>query len=57
VPVGDAQGLARETAALLLDEEARLRVAAEARVIATRENADHTAHSFETLYESLSERA
>lgn len=57
VPVGDAEGLARETAALLLDEEARLGVAAEAAVVATRENADHTARSFEALYESLTARA
>jgi glycosyltransferase involved in cell wall biosynthesis len=55
-PVGDAGALARHAAALLGDEELRLRVAHEAWTLAMRENADYTARSFGAIYERLTAR-
>jgi glycosyltransferase involved in cell wall biosynthesis len=55
-PIGDAGTLAGHAAALLGDEELRLRVAQQARTLAMRENADCTAHSFEAIYERLTAR-
>jgi glycosyltransferase involved in cell wall biosynthesis len=53
VPVGDAEGLARETEQLLGDEARRLRLAAEAQRRALAQDADWTAQRFETVYEEL----
>jgi glycosyltransferase involved in cell wall biosynthesis len=50
VPVGDAEALARETAALLADEPRRLALAAEAQRLALGIDADHTAAAFERIY-------
>jgi glycosyltransferase involved in cell wall biosynthesis len=50
VPVGDAQALALAAKSLLLDESARLRIAAAAHVRACAEDADNTARLFESLY-------
>jgi glycosyltransferase involved in cell wall biosynthesis len=55
-PIGASALLAREAAMLLNDEELRLRIAHEAWRRATREDADHTARSFEALYESVTAR-
>ena len=52
-PVGEPIILAKHVAALLGDEDLRLRIAHEAWTRATRENADTTARSFESIYESL----
>jgi glycosyltransferase involved in cell wall biosynthesis len=52
-PVGEARMLARHAAALLGDEELRLRVAHQAWNLALRENADHTARAFEAIYGRL----
>ena len=53
VPVGDWSALARATAALLSDEDRRIRIAREALRRATREDADFTAQGFQTIYASL----
>jgi glycosyltransferase involved in cell wall biosynthesis len=55
-PVADAQLLARQVAALLRDEELRIRVAHAACALALRENADYTARAFEELYAGLAAR-
>ena len=52
-PVGEPEPLARQVAALLTDEELRLRVAREAYTRATCEDAGYTARLFEDLYEEL----
>jgi len=52
-PVGEPIVLAKHVAALLDDEDLRLRIAREAWTRATRENADATARCFESIYESL----
>ncbi len=57
VPVGEALVLAEQVAALLGNEELRLRVAHEAFALAMRENADYTARSFERIYERITVRA
>jgi len=53
VPVASAQALARETAALLADEERRLRLAAEAQRRAVAEDADWTARLVNAIYQEL----
>jgi glycosyltransferase involved in cell wall biosynthesis len=53
VPVGEPTLLAQQIATLLTDERQRLAVAQEAWGVATRENADFTACSFEEIYEAL----
>ena len=53
VPVGDDKALARETAALLGDEERRLRLAAAAQQRATHEDADWSAARVLTIYHEL----
>lgn len=53
VPVQDADALARETRALLDDEDRRLRLAAEARRRALACDADWTVRRFEELYDRL----
>jgi len=53
VPVGDADALARETAALLADEPRRLALAAAAQRLALGIDADHTAAAFERIYGEL----
>jgi len=53
VPVGDPAALAAGIAELLNDENRRFRIAQEAWRRATRENADHTAGVFETMYQGL----
>jgi glycosyltransferase involved in cell wall biosynthesis len=53
VPVGESEMLAGQVAALLTDEELRLRVAREAYTRATCEDAGYTARLFEDLYEEL----
>lgn len=53
VPVGDARALAREAAALLADEERRLRLARSAQARALREDADWSAHRVAQLYRCL----
>jgi len=53
VPVGDWIGLAGAIRALLEDDALRLRIASEAMNRATREDADYTAKTFQTLYASL----
>jgi glycosyltransferase involved in cell wall biosynthesis len=53
VAVGDAPALARAIAALLGDEERRLRVAREAYRRALIEDADHTARAFQGIYDTL----
>ena len=52
-PVGDPAALAAQVAALLGDEELRLRIAHEAWRRATRENADSTAAAFGALYATV----
>jgi glycosyltransferase involved in cell wall biosynthesis len=52
-PVGDFRALADAIERLLADEDLRLRTAAEAARRAREEDADHTARSFESLYEEL----
>lgn len=56
VPVGDAVALARETAALLADEERRLRVAAAAQERAQAEDADRTARRVLEIYQEVCSR-
>jgi hypothetical protein len=51
VPAGDASGLAREIAALLADDERRVRMAHDAQQRAIAANADVTAARFERLYD------
>ena len=53
VPVGDDKALARETVALLADEEKRLRLASAAQELATREDADWTARKVCETYDEL----
>ena len=53
VSVGDAEALARETAALLADEPRRLATAHEAQRRAIAIDADFTADAFERIYEEL----
>jgi glycosyltransferase involved in cell wall biosynthesis len=55
-PVGEPVLLAKQTAALLRDEQLRLRIAHEAWSLATRENSDFTARCFEEIYENLKAR-
>lgn len=52
-PVGESELLARQVAALLTNEELRLRVAREAYTRATCEDAAYTTRLFEALYEEL----
>lgn len=54
VPVGDAAGLARETEALLADEERRLTLAREAHRRALRFDADWSAGQILEMYDRLS---
>ncbi|MDB4888438.1 MAG: glycosyl transferase group 1 [Gemmatimonadetes bacterium] len=56
VPIGDAEALARETAALLADEPRRLDIAAEAQRRAIAHDADYTAAAFERIYDELVNR-
>ncbi len=56
VPIGDAESLARETAALLADEPRRLDIAAEAQRRAIACDADYTASAFERIYDELVNR-
>ncbi|AHG88377.1 glycosyl transferase group 1 [Gemmatirosa kalamazoonensis] len=53
VPVGDADALARETAALLDDEPRRLALAVAAQRLALGMDADATAAAFERIYAAL----
>jgi glycosyltransferase involved in cell wall biosynthesis len=53
VPVGDSARLADAIGLLLEDEDLRTRIAHEARRRAVREDADHTAESFRSLYATL----
>ena len=53
VPVGDWRGLAETLRRLLGDEPLRMRLAREALRRALREDADHTAEAFQTLYRGL----
>jgi len=53
VPVGDAEGLARETANLLSREAVRLELATIAQRRAVREDADWTANRVEALYDEM----
>ena len=53
VPVGDFQALARATAAVLADEERRLRLAEAAQARAESEDADWTAMQILEKYEIL----
>jgi glycosyltransferase involved in cell wall biosynthesis len=57
VPIGDWSALAHAIAAMLDDEDLRLRIAREALRRATREDADFTARCFHSLYASLVPRA
>lgn len=50
VPVGDADGMARETAALIADEPRRLALARAAQRRAVEIDADYTAACFERMY-------
>jgi len=50
VPVGDWAALASAISRVLADEALRLQLAAAAQCRAIREDADHTARAFETLY-------
>ncbi|HET6762738.1 MAG TPA: glycosyltransferase family 4 protein, partial [Longimicrobiaceae bacterium] len=50
VPVGDAAALARETARLLADDGARMRMAARAQALALAEDADWTAGRVREIY-------
>ena len=53
VPVGDDEALSRETAALLADDDKRLRLASTAQELATREDADWTARKVCETYDEL----
>ena len=53
VPVGDAAALARAIHALVDNDEQRVAIAALAAARATAEDADWTAHRFETLYREM----
>jgi glycosyltransferase involved in cell wall biosynthesis len=53
VPVADPAALARATAALLGDEEERLRIGREVMRRATLQDADYTARAFQTMYAGL----
>ena len=53
VEIGDYKALAHETAALLDDEDRRLRLAAAAQQGATREDADWTAARVLAIYDEL----
>ncbi len=53
VPVGDYEGLARETMALIADEARRVRLAMAAQALAVREDADWTAQRVVALYHEL----
>ena len=53
VPIGDAEALARATAALLSDEPRRLAIAHEAQRRAMVIDADYTADAFERIYDEL----
>ncbi len=53
VPVADPGALARAVIDLLGDEAARLRMALQAQHRAAREDADHTARSYEAMYADL----
>jgi glycosyltransferase involved in cell wall biosynthesis len=53
VPPGDAVALAEALRQVLTDEDLRLRMAWDAQCRAVREDADHTARSFERLYRWL----
>ena len=53
VNVGDAPALAREIAALLADDERRMRLAGAAQAYAVTHDADFTAAAFEELYARL----
>lgn len=53
VPVADPAALARATAALLGDEDERLRMGHEVMRRATQEDADYTARAFQTMYAGL----
>jgi glycosyltransferase involved in cell wall biosynthesis len=53
VPVGNPAALSHAIRTLLDDEEQRLRIAHEALLRATREDADHTAQRFQALYDGL----
>ncbi|HEX7978878.1 MAG TPA: glycosyltransferase family 4 protein [Gemmatimonadaceae bacterium] len=53
VPVGDARALADAVALLLTDEPRRIAIAREAQRRAIAIDADHTATSFERLYEEM----
>lgn len=50
VPVGDAVALSAAVRQLICDEDMRMRIAAAAQRRAVEENADFTAHQFESLY-------
>lgn len=56
VPIGDADALARETAALLADEPRRVDIANEAQRRAIEFDADYTASAFERIYDELVNR-
>jgi len=56
-PVGEPGMLAQHVAALIRDEDLRLRIAHEAWMCATRENADFSARCFESIYQGLVARA
>lgn len=53
VPVGDWEALAGAMVKLLHDEDLRLRIAREAMLRATREDADYTANGFQAMYAEL----
>jgi glycosyltransferase involved in cell wall biosynthesis len=53
VPVGDSVGLAGAISQVLNNEDLRLRIAREALMRATSEDAGYTARRFVELYESL----
>lgn len=53
VPVGDWRALAREAAALLVDEARRLRIAEAAQHVAVREDADWTAERVLGMYREM----
>jgi glycosyltransferase involved in cell wall biosynthesis len=56
VRIGDAEALARETAALLSNDERRLEIATEAQRRAVSYDADYTALAFERIYDELVNR-
>jgi len=57
VPVADSARLAEAIARVIADEDLRLRIAREALRRATLEDADYTAHCFQTLYATLLSRS